>query len=73
MLNAKLAGAMDKAEKMELGILKGKLTREILVHATGPMLAAGMSESAVVRTVESVASNFIDRSMNEFAEMDGVK
>lgn len=40
-----------------------KMTQEILLRATGPMLAAGMSESAVVRKAEEVSREYHERML----------
>ena len=43
-----------------------KLTQEILMRATGPMLAAGMLESAVVKMCENVSVQYHERMLNRF-------
>jgi hypothetical protein len=57
----------DAAKKLKQDSTE-KLTQQILVHATGPMLAAGMSESAVVRMCEAVSTQYHDRMFNRYSE-----
>lgn len=63
---------MTEEDRKELADSTEKLTQEILVQAAGPMLAAGMSESAVVRMCENVSSQYHERLLNRYkAELEG--
>ncbi len=57
---------LSKEDKKVLLESTEKLTLDILAHATGPMLAAGMSESAVVKMCENVSVQYHERMLNRF-------
>jgi hypothetical protein len=57
---------LSKEDKKALLESTEALTQQILTHATGPMLAAGMSESAVVKMCENVSVQYHERALNRF-------